>query len=147
GEVFDFTGVTGLAMNYKVTDPASDPTSTNFVFKLVDASTGVDEFWEQTVPGILDDATGEWQQMLIPMDGFFLPSWTDQGDATLDLDQIKEWQLQVIASSMAIGATITGAIRFDQLGTYGTSGVGVEEDAGAGVPAAYVLHSNYPNPF
>lgn len=142
---FDFRGVTGLAMHYKAVVPASDPANVSFVFKLVDESTGVQEFWEQSVPGVLGDASGEWQQMLIPISGFAIPSWADQGDGSLDLEQITEWQFQVLSNGMAVGTTTTGVLLFDKLGTYGGSAVGVE--AGAQVPEAYVLHQNYPNPF
>ena len=142
---FDFSGAAGLAMHYKIVQPADNPSNVSFVFKLVDESTGVQEFWEQSVPSVLGDASGEWLQMRIPMDGFAIPSWAAQGDGTLDLDQITEWQFQVIASGMGVGTTTTGAFLFDRLGTYGASGVGREE--GAAVPAAYVLHQNYPNPF
>lgn len=144
GGTFDFSGVTSLAMYFKNVVPPSDPANVSFVFKLVDASTGVQEFWEQTVTGVLDDASGAWRQMHIPVEGFFLPSWTAQGDGVLDLDQVTEWQFQVIAGGTAIGTTTTGAICFDRLETFRTS-VGTEE--GTGLPKSHRLRQNYPNPF
>ncbi|QXD14031.1 T9SS type A sorting domain-containing protein [Rhodocaloribacter litoris] len=119
GQFFpDMTARTHLSLFYKVLEPASDPASVWVNLKLFDYSTGQKEEWHYSnVVNVLDDTTGQWRRLLLPLDGFAIPSWVgERGDETLNLDQIGGWQLQVQISE---GASSSGRILFDRLTSYG----------------------------
>lgn len=125
GTGFDFTGYTGLSLRYKAVTPVEPTNDVTFIFKLVDQSTlGTDnpqvEFWEIRAPQVLTDASGEWQELLLPFESFEIPSWVGaRGDETLNLDQITNWEFQVIVEGEGVGDTYAGEIHFDNLTLYG----------------------------
>ena len=119
GQFFpDMTARTHLSLFYKVLEPASDPSSVWLNIKLFDYSTGQKEEWHYSgIAHVLDDTTGVWRRLLVPLDGFAIPSWISyKGDEVLNLDKIGGWQIQI---QIAEGATSSGRILFDRFSSYG----------------------------
>ncbi|MFW5973564.1 MAG: T9SS type A sorting domain-containing protein, partial [Bacteroidota bacterium] len=140
----DLTERSHLSLFYKVVEPlqrGAEDDHVRFTFKLFDNSTGsAQEEWHYTTYDVLEDTTGRWQRLLIPLDGFELPSWVPQGDGELNLDSIEEWQFQVLVDG---GHSATGKILFDRLTSYGISVV--DETPPAEVAGLNVLADDYMN--
>uniref|UniRef100_A0A7V2F5Q7 T9SS type A sorting domain-containing protein n=1 Tax=Rhodothermus marinus TaxID=29549 RepID=A0A7V2F5Q7_RHOMR len=119
GQFFpDMTARTHLSLFYKVLEPASNPSAVRLNIKLFDYSTGQKEEWHYSgIATVLGDTTGVWRRLLVPLSGFAIPSWISyKGDATLNLDKIRGWQVQI---QIAQGATSSGRILFDRFSSYG----------------------------
>jgi hypothetical protein len=117
-----------ISLFYKVVEPVSNPNA-NFQFKLIDNSSGTDEVWEFHTYGMLNDTSGEWQRLLIPLtqrdtggpndEGFVIPPWVSgaaRGDETLNLNNIRGIRVEIGAPQ---GQTANGVVLIDRLTTYG----------------------------
>lgn len=120
GSGFDFGTAAGLVLRYKTTMPLSETTPAVLNFKLVDNSSGVTEYWQESFNQPLVDTSGEWMELIIPFSGFSLLPWSPQGNGQLDLDAIANWQIEVYVGGEGAEETFTGAIEFDDLQTYTT---------------------------
>ena len=116
GDVFaSMDDNTHLSIFYKVLEPIEG--TANLVFKLFDPHADNGMNWELAAPGVLDDTTGQWQRLLLPLSDFAIPSWQNPpADAELNRNAIREIQAQVIVGS---GGSADGSIIFDRLTTYG----------------------------
>jgi endo-1,4-beta-xylanase len=113
----DLSAMEGLGLNYKVLEPADQAGVATFNVKLFIESTGGTEQWHYSIPALLDDSTGEWQDVLIPFDSFDIPGWETVYDSVLYLDKLTEIQMQVIVGSDA--PTTSGRFLLDNLTGYG----------------------------
>lgn len=121
----DMSDADGISLRYKVTAPINNAAHAAFAFKLADVSTpgegeqeGEIELWEVRSTQVVTDDSGEWQELRMPFSSFAVPSWAYQGNGTLDLDQIEEFQMQVIIGGDGEGNTYEGTILFDDLKLY-----------------------------
>ena len=112
----DLTDNTHISVFYKVLEPLDG--EGNLIFKLFDAESQANGYtWEYNASGVLDNDTGNWERLLIPIDGFQIPSWQNPpAGAELDRAAIREIQFQVIVGS---GGEANGSIIFDRMTTYG----------------------------
>ncbi|RMG61008.1 MAG: T9SS C-terminal target domain-containing protein [Calditrichaeota bacterium] len=122
-------GNSHLKLWYKVLSPASIPGNTVMRVELHDWSDGVQEVWYYENSRVLEDATGEWQSLLIPLQdrgfgpppdstGFSNPGWVgDPGNGKLDFDKIKGFAIDFVALNQ--GTQTSGSILFDYLAGHG----------------------------
>ncbi len=112
----DLNDNTHISLFYKVLDPIEG--EGNLIFKLLDDDANEGGYtWEYAASGVLDDDTGRWQRLLIPISDFQVPSWQNPPAGTeLDQSAIAELQFQVIVGN---GANATGSIVLDRMTSYG----------------------------
>ena len=115
GNFADAAGMEGLTFWYKVTTPASEANGVVWNTKIYINSTGGEEQWHASLGGVIDDASGEWQQVKIPFTNFAIPSWMTTLDGVLYTDQIAKIEMQIVAGE---GTTTTGEILVDGAGVY-----------------------------
>jgi endo-1,4-beta-xylanase len=112
----DLSTMDGLSLYYKVLEPADPAGVATFIVKIFIESAGGIEQWHYSIPGLLEDTTGEWQEVLLPFDSFAIPGWEMSYDSVLYLDKITEIQTQVAVGSGA--ATTSGRLLLDNLTGY-----------------------------
>ena len=115
GAVFpDMADNTHISIFYKVLQPITG--SANLTFQIFDASLpGYD--WQYTASNVLNDESGNWQRILIPISALQIPSWQNPpGGATLNPSTIEKILIQIGVGS---GGAAQGSIAFDRMTTYG----------------------------
>lgn len=123
GGVFaDASDTEGISFWYKVPAAASEAANVSWNVQLFVTSQGEEEQWLATVGGILDDASGEWQEAKVPFSSFAIPSWLTTYDGVLYKDQITKMQMQIVGQE---GTTTTGEIQLDALGAYAAGGTSI----------------------
>ena len=113
----DLTDTDGISLWYKVISPNS--ADANLTIKLIVNSSGGQEEWHTSLFTVLNDASGEWQQVKVPYTSFAIPSWLQTLDGVLYQDQIATIDMQVLTSE---GTTTAGEILFDALTTFQEGG-------------------------
>lgn len=119
GAFQDASDAEGVTFKYKVLSPASEVTNVNWNIKLFIMSQGMEEQWHATAQGVIDDASGEWQEAKVPFTNFAIPSWLDTYDGVLYLDQIVKIEMQIVVPE---GTTTMGELLVDEMGVYTAGG-------------------------
>lgn len=110
----DMTDNTHMSIFYKVLDPIEG--SANLTFQVFDSNLSGYDF-QYTASDVLNDESGNWQRLLIPLSALQIPSWQNPpSGAELSADAIERVVIQVGVSS---GGAANGSIVFDRFTTYG----------------------------
>lgn len=113
----DASAAEGISFWYKVVSPAT--VSATWNTKLYIESTGGQEEWHAGLGGVIEDASGEWQQAKLPFTNFAIPSWLTTLDGALYPDKIAKIEMQIVTPE---GSTTEGEILIDGLAAYVAGG-------------------------
>lgn len=112
----DLSNDDGIKISYRVPTPASDPANLHMNIRILTGADSAAFSWEYNAGNIYGDATGAWQEVLIPFEDLAIPSWQNpSGSEVLALDMLYEVGIQIITQA---GVTTTGEVCYDNVVSY-----------------------------
>jgi hypothetical protein len=117
GNGYNLSGNTGLSLRYRSLTGMDDEDVT-FIVRLIENSDGVFERWRLERTASLESGVSTWQELRLPFAAFELPSWLPQGNGNLNLGEITNWEIEIVAETGGVEKIISGSIDLDALSLY-----------------------------